>query len=246
MTPQLQQWSQTTTGMEELEPLEARLKELAIAAQQQPPKSLKRKRILAKLVRELIACDRLVKPKGDRRRKFYTEIYAEAKQRLFYHLCARLDDYDPNKGEVLQWANFLLEKRFFTEASRWIFQNIPSTVQRLTLDELEVQLNTKERPLTLESIYPEQTPLVSEQIIEWIKTDPERIFQTTHVHNHPAANFRFLALRAIEGYSWKETANQLGIKLVTLNSFYRRSLAKFAPKLQEYLLTQAIPTSKLL
>ncbi|MBP0026810.1 sigma-70 family RNA polymerase sigma factor [Roseofilum reptotaenium CS-1145] len=236
----------STEGMAELPDLtelDQTLKPLAIAAKQHPPGSLYRKQLLEQLIRTLIDSNQLARPRRNQFKNHYAEIYAEAKQQLFYHLCHRIDDYDPDKGEVLQWANYLLEKRFFIEASRWVLQSIPRGVQRLSIDDLEKQFNQAENPVTLEQIYPERMPLVSEQVIASIRVDPDGLFQKTHVMGKPSANFQFLALRIIEGYSWQETADQLGIPLATLNRFYHRCLAKFSDQIQTYILSQPIPNS---
>ncbi|WP_318698795.1 hypothetical protein [Roseofilum sp. SID2] len=227
----------------DLTELDQTLKALAITAKQHPPGSLHRKQLLEQLIRTLIDSNQLARPRRNQFKNHYAEIYAEAKQQLFYHLCHRIDDYDPDKGEVLQWANYLLEKRFFIEASRWVLQSIPRGVQRLSIDDLEKQFNQAENPVTLEQIYPERMPLVSEQVVASIRVDPDGLFQKTHVMGKPSANFQFLALRIIEGYSWQETADQLGIPLATLNRFYHRCLAKFSDPIQTYILSQPIPNS---
>lgn len=219
------------------------LRELAIAAKQQPPKSLHRKRLLEKLLRILIGSNQLVKPRRNQFKNHYAEIDIEAKQRLFYHLCSRIDDYDPDRGEVLQWANALLDRRFFIEASRWVLQSVPRGVKRLSLDDLEKQFNQPENPVTLEQIYPERMPLLSEQVIAWIRADPDGVFKQTHIAGKPAANFQFLALRVIEGYSWQETADRLGISLATLNRFYHRCLDRFSALIKHYILTHTLPNS---
>jgi hypothetical protein len=54
----------------------------------------------------------------------YEEIYAEAQQRLFLHLCEKIDQYNPEL-EVMQWANFLMRRRFFIEASHDLTPVIP-------------------------------------------------------------------------------------------------------------------------
>jgi hypothetical protein len=108
---------------ESISTLDETLKKLAIAAQQYPPKSLERKKILQKLIKTLINSDKLAKPRRDNFKHLYTEIYTEAKQKLFEYICQKIDDYDPEKGEILQWVNHLLEKRFFTEAVKFILRS---------------------------------------------------------------------------------------------------------------------------
>lgn len=108
---------------ESISTLDETLKKLAIAAQQYPPKSLERKKILEKLIKTLINSDKLAKPRGDNFKHLYTEIYTEAKQRLFIYISQKIDDYDPEKGDVLQWVNYLLKNRFFAESVKFILRS---------------------------------------------------------------------------------------------------------------------------
>jgi hypothetical protein len=76
---------------------------------------------------------------------------------------------------------------------------------------------------------------LSEEVIQCIQEDCDGLFKATHVEQKPAANFQYIALRFLEGYSWKEISAELDVKVVTLSSFYLRCLAKFTPKFKEYL-----------
>jgi DNA-directed RNA polymerase specialized sigma24 family protein len=130
---------------------------------------------------------------------------------------------------VLQWANFILGKRF-SDAIReetQICRGIDLTqVKRFTLDELELDGMSE---LATES------DSEATEISKYIKEDPEGIFRTTYTSKNTQANFQFIALRNIEGYSLKEITEELGIPYQTLNSFYNRSLDKFRPMFKEYL-----------
>ncbi len=207
--------------------VDAHLKKLAVEAQHHPPKSLKRQRALARLVSAIQKSGQLCVPYPGQFKGFHADIYDEAKQRLFCHICEKIDTYDPSR-EVLQWANFLLRRRFFIEASRDIMPTAPrcvkhQAIKRLTIDDLE-RNNPTEVNLSL-----------SQQVIECIEADTEGIFKGTYTSKNPAANFQFLALQILSGYSWKEISAELGIKIPTLSSFYQRCLTKFASKLKEYL-----------
>jgi hypothetical protein len=205
------------------------LKQLAIEAQRQPPKTKQRQRALAKLISAIQQSGMLVHPYRGYFKGFYEEIYAEALQRLFFHICERIDEYDPQR-EVLQWANFLLKRRFFIDAARTIMPTDSSNsqqIKRLSLDDLD-----KNNPLEFNL---QLVPSLSQEVIQCIESDPEGIFKEAHVSNKPAANFQFLAMRILAGYSWKEISAELGIKIPTLSSFYQRCLTRFAPKFKEYL-----------
>ncbi len=212
--------------------LDQRLNQLAIAAQQQPPKSRERQRALARLIQALQQSKKLVRPRRDQFQGLYEEIYAEALQRLFSHICDKIESYNPERGAVLQWANFLLNRQFFIEASRELLPTVykgldPKSVKPLTLEDLD-RSNPAE-------VNPQLVPLPSQQVRDCLEEDPESLFQHTHIDRHPEANFQFLAVRRLDGYSWEDLATELGLKIPTLSSFYQRCLTKFAPQLKTYL-----------
>jgi hypothetical protein len=208
------------------------LKQLAIAAQQQPPRSRDRQRALARLIRELQRSNKLVRPRPGQFQGFYQEIYAEALQRLFAHLCDKIDAYKPDRGEVLQWANFLLNRQFFIEASREFLPTVykgldPRTIQRLSLEDLD-----RHNP---HEVNPQLVPLPSQQVMQCLEDDPDGLFQQTCIDRHPNATFQLLAIRRLQGYSWQDLTAELGVSIPTLSSFYQRCLTKFAPRLKVYL-----------
>ncbi|NEP01463.1 MAG: sigma-70 family RNA polymerase sigma factor [Symploca sp. SIO2E9] len=212
--------------------IDARLKQLALEAQRYPKKSKQRQRALAKLLSAISRSGKLTHPYPGQFQGFYQDIYAEGKQRLFCHICERIDEYDSQR-EVLQWANFLFKRRFFVEAAREVMPTVPKGVNQKQIIRLTIEDLDKNNPYSVNS---QLTPTLSQEIIHFLELDPEGIFKETYAAKNPKANFRFLALQIISGYSWKEIAEQLGMKIPTLSSFYQRSLVKFAPKFKEYLL----------
>ena len=212
--------------------LDHHLRQLAVTAQRHPKGSLARRRALTELIGTLINSRRLCRPRRGQFRQFYEDIYAEALQRLFAFVCDRIDDYSPKKGEVLQWVNFLLSRRFFIEASRdylpVVYKGMDAkSVKRLTLDHLD-QTNPSE-------LNPQMIPSLSQEVKACLEEDPEQLFRQASVADHPAANFQYIAVRRLEGYSWKDLSAEFNIPVPTLSSFYRRCLAQFAPKLRAYL-----------
>jgi DNA-directed RNA polymerase specialized sigma24 family protein len=212
--------------------LDQQLKQMAIAAQQQPPKSKARQRALARLVSALQRSKKLARPRVGQFQGMYQEIYAEALQRLFAHVCEKIDSYSPERAEVLQWVNFLLNRQFFIEASREVFPIgfggvNPKSVKRLTLEDLD-RNNPSE-------VNPQLVPLPSQQVWQCLEEDPEGLFQQTCIDGYPHATFQLLAIKRLDGYSWQDLAVELGISIPTLSSFYQRCLKKFAPRLKAYL-----------
>lgn len=212
--------------------LDKKLREMALAAKSQPQGSLARRRELANLISAILRSNRLCRPRRDQFQGFYEDIYAEALQLLFLFICDRIDDYHAEKGEVLQWVNFLLRRRFFIEASREFlptsFKGIDAkATKRLSLEHLD-----RNNPLELN---PQLIPLLSQEVKACIEEDPEELFEKAHIIDHPDASFQYIACRRLEDYSWADLSTQFGIPVPTLSSFYRRCIARFGPKIKEYL-----------
>lgn len=213
--------------------LDDRLRELAIAAQNHPKSSPARQLALTELIVMIQRSGRLCRPRPGQFQTLYEEIYAEALQRLFYFICKDIEKYNPQRAEVLQWVNYLLDIRFFTEASRDFLPTVykrmdAKTVQHLTLESLD-ECNPYE-------LNPQLTPLLSQEVKNCLEEDPEELFSQAHIDNHPAANFQYIALKRLEGYSWQDLSIELNIAIPTLSSFYQRCLTRFGPKLKAYLL----------
>lgn len=211
--------------------LDEQLKRLAMEAQQHLPNTPQRQRSLARLVSEIYRSKKLVRPYQGQFPGVYEEIYAEAQQRLFLHICEKIDQYNPAL-EVMQWANFLMKRRFFTEASRDLMPAMPKGVERSQLKRTPLEALEKQNPVELRS---QANVSLSEEVIQYIQEDHDKVFQFTHIEQKPAANFQYIALRFLNGYSWREISEELDVKVVTLSSFYLRCLTKFAPKFKEYL-----------
>lgn len=211
--------------------LDEQLKQLAVEAQRHPANTPQRQRSLTQLVGKIYASKKLVRPYQGEFPGVYEEIYAEAQQRLFLHLCEKIDQYNPTL-EVMQWANFLMKRRFFIEASRDLMPTIPKGVERSQLKRATLEVLEKQNPNELRS---QTNSSLSEEVIQCIQEDHDKVFQLTHIEQKPAANFQYIALRFLGGYSWKEISEELDVKVVTLSSFYLRCLTKFAPKLKDYL-----------
>lgn len=209
------------------------LKQLAIEAQNAPPKSIERQRSLTRLLSLMYRSKQLVRPYQGQFQGFYNDIYVEAQQRLFLYMCENIDRYDPQR-EVLQWANFLMQKRFFVEASRDVMPSTPRGIDRSQVKHGPLEMLDKQRSLEQQTTH--QLSL-SEEIVECIREDYDGIFKQTHIINKPHAHFQYIALRFLDGYSWKEISLELDIRVTTLSSFYQRCLLKFAPLFKSYLST---------
>jgi hypothetical protein len=206
------------------------LEELALAARQHPSKSKERQRLLGKLIATLQTSGKLYRPACPEHLKgFYQEIYETAKQNLFRYICENIELYNPERGNFLQWANFLLGKRFpdaireLTNSNR----NLSKEIRIVSLDELD-SLQTR-------SLNDESNLSLGEQVIQIIEEDPECLFNNRTMQSNPKVTFKVVALKRAQGYEWEEIAAELGSKIQALNNFYQRSLKQFIPIIQSYL-----------
>lgn len=200
--------------------LNEQLKQLALAAQQQPPLTLLRQLALRQLVNGILSSGRLCRPQSGQFSGIYDDIYDEAVQELLLYICQNIDKYNPERGEVMAWVNVLLERRFFKEAIPKIMDK--QNMQRMSLSDLD------------QIAPPESNPCLTDMIKQCIELDSENIFKNEHIENHPRANFQALARRRLLGKSWKEIAAEFDIKLSTVSRFYDRCLNKFSAKIKEY------------
>lgn len=217
--------------MMDADSIDTRLKQYALEARKHPPKSKERQKALTALIAELQNSNLLCRPFPGMFQESYKDIYAEAQQMLFGHICEKIDLYDPDK-RVLQWANFLLKRRFFVQACRAIYPNSKKSRERLffqSLDDFE-SLDTLERLKT------RNAPLLSEQVLDCLAEDPQGLFRKTYTKK-PEANFQYIAQQLVAGYSWRELSLELGLEISTISSFYTRYLKKFSPIFKNYLKT---------
>lgn len=199
--------------------LDEQLKQLALVAQQHAPLTQARQLALGQLIQTILQSGRLCRPQRGKFANRYEEIYEEARQELLFYVCQHIDNYNPERGEVMAWCNVLLERRFFREAIPRVLDK--QGIQQITLSDLD--------NLAL----PEEPPVLAEIIQEYIKSDPENLFKTVHIKEHPEASFQALSLERLQGKTWKEISEKMGIKVPTLNRFYYRCLERFTFNLKK-------------
>ena len=207
----------------EQEKLDSHLLQLAISAQQYPPRSPERQLALTKLIIGIVRSCRLCHPqKSQFPAAVYENIYDEARQELLLYICEKIDKYDAERGSIMAWVNMLLERRFFKDAIKK-FQNNRSHIKIITITDLDNLIASSEEPKNLTDI-----------LKECIESDPENIFKNEHIEKCPQVNFQALATRRLLGKSWKEISAEFKIKIPTVSSFYYRCVNKFSSKLKEY------------
>lgn len=228
----LARWDTTREMLEADEFLDERLEELALLAQSLPVGSVEWQKALAQLVKAIQNSGRLVRPRKGQFKGFYDDIYLDAQQRLFLHICERIEDFDPKRGTVMEWVNFLFGRRFFVAASHEYFPVMPTGLDPRSVVRLSIYEVEQYQPLTP---HLQDTVMNGQVVREFLSSDPQGVFCKTHVVGCPGANFQRIAIQRLDGFSWQEISDQLGVPIPTLSSFYQRALEKLGPMLREYL-----------
>ncbi len=230
-TPWENQQKSTNTANCSMDELDFRLQELALAAKQSPAKSKARRRALTMLVNEVQNSNKIF-CKG--RFGFPREVYNEALQETWLYICQNIEKCDPNRGRVMTWVNFILEKRFINVINRRVRQG-----KQQSLDE-PIWQNSGERDFQVTLLNRVEETNSYPGYLEWdnlrsfLEEDPDEIFKSRYIENNPEANFQVIALRRLNEESWKDISQYFQIPVPTLSTFYQRCVKHFTPTFKEY------------
>ncbi len=81
---------------------------------------------------------------------------------------------------------------------------------------------------------PELEQPLSEQLRAYLENDPNNLLQK-HIRAHPEVTFQVIALKRLEGISWKELSETFNIQIPALSNFFQRHLQKIAPEIKRYI-----------
>ncbi|PPT08298.1 hypothetical protein CKA32_003829 [Geitlerinema sp. FC II] len=205
------------------------LRQWAIAAQDNPPRSKARRVALTRLVEGIFKSGRIAYPKAPGIAPGrYRDYRAEALQNLFVFICQNIDRYDRDRGTVMAWVNVLLERRFFREVARTKYETTEEGFPKSTNGDLMSICDPEEIPY-------ESVPLLSDCVRQCIEEDLDGLFGQKYIRKYPRATFQYIALRRLDGYQWQEISEELGIKVSTLGDFYQRCLKSFSSHIKAYI-----------
>lgn len=206
---------------------DTQLKKLALEAKGHPPYSESRQQALIELVNALLLSGKLCHPHcWISPYSFYKLIYEEAVNQTLGYVCQKIDTFKPvneksgQEQKFITWVNFRLDRMVLEAYGKFKKQN---ATEIPTLSDLE---NIAQPEAQNDSL---------DWLIKYIERDVDNRFKNEHIRNFPQANFQTIALATVSGKTWEEISKELGVKVPTLSSFFRRSCQKFAPQLQEYL-----------
>ena len=118
----------------------------------------------------------------------------------------------------MNWVNFRLD-RMMIECRRQFSER--HTQELPNLNDLE-QLSQ-----------PEPKSSLAKDVHDYIATDRDHQFKSTHIRKRPDANFQAIALARFADQSWEEISTQFDIKTPTLSSFFQRCCNKFSDQFRE-------------
>ncbi|MBL1179328.1 hypothetical protein [Pantanalinema sp. GBBB05] len=186
---------------------------------------------LMRLWEEIYKSGKLYRPPREKISGNYEDIYDEAVFHLMEYILKNICSYDPTRGTVMAWVNMKLDRRFLREAIAR-FSKAEAQLRRPTLASLDGESNVTD----LEELpMPEVPPLPSQLIKRCLEEDCNDQFKCEQMREYPHINFQAIALRHhVDGYSFKEIAEQVQIPYTSLVSFYQRRLKAFAPLIKQY------------
>jgi DNA-directed RNA polymerase specialized sigma24 family protein len=85
-----------------------------------------------------------------------------------------------------------------------------------------------------EPVRVEDRLLLSEQVRDYITSDPEGLCQR-HVREQPSATFQAISLAYLEGKSWKEISESFNLGVSAVKNFFQRRLKEIAPAIKSYI-----------
>lgn len=191
----------------EPEDLHQQLSQIVEAACEHPSGSLKRQQLLNYLVYQMQQSGKIWSGWGS----VDDEDYEEALQQTWLWFCQNISKYNPTKASVITWFNI----------------NLKYTLQDVYIKKKK-ELATKETNFDQEldpiDILPasEEPPRILEQTLQWIET--EKQLSNIHLCKCPQINCQILLLHRLspQEKTWQALAQELGVKIGTLTSFYSR------------------------
>lgn len=206
--------------------LEEQLRQLVSKACQHAPNSPERQKYLTQIIR--LTADKLWKEN-----KPY---YPDAVQQTWIYFCQNIcekgttEPYDSTRSSVPTWLNAYLRRRlqdfYIAEQTERVTR---ATSREFMTSSGELSLTDPVEQLTANP----DIPPILEEVKAWVEADEQSELKQTHLEGRTEINCQVLILRRLPPEtSWKVLAEEWGVSISTLSSFYRRQcmprLRKFA------------------
>ncbi len=192
---------------------------------QHPPGSSQRQKGLTRLIQALT----------DQLWHTYDIYYQDALQQTWIYFCRNLCEattaraYDPTQARVTTWLNAYLKRRLQDFRIEENDRRTKITSQSSNI--IRQADGTVVDPIDRLPAPPDIPPLL-EQVRTWVQTDAGDELKSIFMAQHPNVTAQLLILRRLPPETpWKELAEEFGLSIGTLSSFYNR---KCLPRLRAF------------
>jgi len=200
--------------------LDEKLRQLVIETCGYPKGSLERQQGLTKIIVMMQKSGKLWRESGSV--DLYQ--YEEALQKSWLYLCRNLCEavtakgpYNPDKARVTTWFNEYLKYRI-----KDIQKEFYSSNREMKHPQVDRDTGELIDPLENLPAPPENTLSMIEEIQQWLESNQQQL-RRIHVRDRPDINCYVLISRyALVNTTWKTLAQEFGISIPTLSSFYQR------------------------
>jgi hypothetical protein len=162
--------------------------------------------------------------------------YQDALQQTWIYFCQNLceaatgERYNPDRSTVTTWLNYYLRRRLqdgYIDTQKQQVRTAASQVRSSRAGDSSEVVN----PVDSLPARPDVPPIL-EEVRAWAEADTRGELQRIHIEGHPQVNCRELILRRLPPEtSWKELAEEFGLAVSTLSSFYQRQCM---PRLRKF------------
>lgn len=215
--------------------IDLQLKQLALEAQQHPPRSQERQIALTKLIDQIYRHNRLTRPYIDPRLShLYEDIYSEARLKIVEHICQNIDTYDSQKP-VMAWVNQFFNFRFKDVRDRYMNH---IRYQHFSIDALEKLSSPKdiERIQELSNQDPMSNFMdETEMLRELIEEDPDHLFRNKTMRGRLDITWQVIALARLDDEKWETISQRFDKNISTLQTFFDRNLRNFGDDIRNKL-----------
>lgn len=201
--------------------LNQQLEQLVALACSYPAKSLQRRQKLNELVRLVIRSGKLWKEN--------TPYYNDALQQTWLYFCRNLEQYDPERSNVITWIDNYLKWRLLDFYNKELQEQVRTTSS--PSPETEEITNQIENVPASPDI-----PLILEETYQWVQADRDGELRSIHVKDRPDVTCQILILRRLPPETpWKTIAKEFNLPPSTAPNFYKRECL---PRLRNFALKQ--------
>ncbi len=211
---------------------------LALDAQRHEPKSFEGERALTQLLSEFRQTGQLSKPKhpSGLSTSEYRQISEDTKQEtdLAVVQIIRRKQFDPEKGDILNWARFIQSKKNIdacndhrgihkrTENGKPITDILVSADKPISNGKSG---DAEESEITYldQLTYEQNEPDFVEKLREIVVENPENIFGKP-MKKRQDITLQKITLLWLDGYTWAEISEKLVVKVGTVSSFFNRGI----------------------